>query len=69
MGSFYWDQHGTGNDLAYTQYYNGRPLSVALTEPCCIDCPDHASNDFTAVRQAPRSRSLGRRFKRESYSK
>jgi hypothetical protein len=31
MGSFLWDDEF--NDMCYQQHYNGRPLSVVLTEP------------------------------------
>jgi hypothetical protein len=31
MGSFFWD--GDFDDVCYSQHHNGRPLSVALTEP------------------------------------
>jgi hypothetical protein len=31
MGSFPWDDEF--NDMCYSQHYNGRPLSVVLTEP------------------------------------
>jgi hypothetical protein len=70
MGSFGWD------DQCYTQYYNGRPLSVALTEPC--QCQNGTSpyidSDFTLQHHhhnhnhLRRSQSSGRRFKREGYS-
>ena len=74
MGSFLWDHEP--NDICYTQYHNGRPLSVALIEPCepeplggFID-NDFISNHHRCHQQQQhhqRSRSLGRRFKRESY--
>ena len=31
MGSFLWDDEC--NNMCYLRHYNGRPLSVALTEP------------------------------------
>lgn len=31
MGNFLWDEEY--NDMCYSQHYNGRPLSVVLTEP------------------------------------
>lgn len=67
MGSYGWD------NPCYLQYYNGRPLSVALTEPCRCDqsVSPCVESDF-AVQYQPcrqRSQSTGRRFKRESYRK
>ncbi|CAF2086064.1 unnamed protein product [Rotaria magnacalcarata] len=32
MGSFLWDEEC--NNMCYSHYHNGRPLSVVLTEPC-----------------------------------
>ena len=76
MGSFLWDHEP--NDICYTQYHNGRPLSVALVEPCEPEPMGFIDNDFILnhhplhqhcqqQQQHQRSRSLGRRFKRESY--
>ncbi|CAF1111473.1 unnamed protein product [Adineta steineri] len=61
MGSFSWDNH------SYLQYHNGRPLSVALTEPCDCELSPFIESDFAAQRHHARSNSSGRRFKRESY--
>jgi hypothetical protein len=64
MGSYSWD------NPCCVQYHNGRPLSVALTEPCQCDGGPSAcgQSDFT-THHRPRSHSSGRRFQRESFSK
>lgn len=64
MGSFTWD------NPCHVQYHNGRPLSVALIEPCQCDADNAAclQSDFTTMRYRPRSHSSGRRFQRESFS-
>lgn len=59
MGSTFWEP--IYNDHCVTQYHNGRPLSVALTEP------DDLS--FDVLHPSARSQSVGRRVKREFYSK
>ena len=60
MGSAFWEP--IYHDHAVTQYHNGRPLSVALTET------DEAN--FSILHPPARSQSVGRRVKRESsYSK
>ncbi len=63
MGSFSWD------DPCYLQYHNGRPLSVALTEPCQCNAETAPciQSDF-AFQYRPRSQSSGRRYQRESFS-
>jgi len=62
MGSFGWDYHP-----CCVQYHNGRPLSVALTEPADEnEISSFAHSDF-AIQCRPRSQSSGRRFHRESY--
>jgi len=61
MGSFAWDNR------SYLQYHNGRPLSVALTEPCDCQSSPFIQSDFAAQQHA-RSHSSGRKYKRESYS-
>jgi hypothetical protein len=61
MGSFQWD------NPCYLQYHNGRPLSVALTEPCDCDRSPYYQRDFT-LQHRLRSRSSGRRVHQESYS-
>ena len=66
MGSFLWDNQA--HDICYTQYHNGRPLSVALIEPDGFEPPEYVGHDFT-LQPPNRSRSLGRRIKRESYSR
>ncbi len=60
MGSFSWDSP------CCLQYHNGRPLSVALTEPCDPENCPYRQSDF-ALQLRPRSQSSGRRYKRESY--
>ncbi|CAF1355297.1 unnamed protein product [Adineta ricciae] len=62
MGSFGWDNQ------CYLQYHNGRPLSVALTEPCNCQFSNFVDSDFAIQKPHARSHSSGRRFKRESYS-
>ena len=63
MGSFAWDSP------SYVQYHNGRPLSVALTEPCNCQSepPPYVQNNFTLQQIRPRSQSTGRRVQHESY--
>jgi hypothetical protein len=65
MGSLFREQ--PINQMYFTQYHNGRPLSVALTEPYDSNAPDCIISDFTSYHPR-RSQSLGRRFQRESYS-
>ena len=60
MGSF-WD------DSCYIQYHNGRPLSVALTEPFGPDITSSTENDIRLIHHS-RSPSSGRQYKREYYS-
>jgi hypothetical protein len=66
MGSFAWD------DPCYFQYYNGRPLSEALTQPFETEiAPYTAISPYIernfSLQCRPRSQSSGRRYKRESY--
>jgi hypothetical protein len=63
MGSFVWD------NPCYYQYHNGRPLSVALTEPYETEIAACIESDFASPFHCrPRSQSSGRRYKQESYS-
>ncbi|UJR22973.1 hypothetical protein I4U23_026000 [Adineta vaga] len=62
MGSFGWDNQ------CFLQYHNGRPLSVALTEPCDCHLSTFIDSDFAIQKPHVRSNSSGRRYKRESYS-
>ncbi|CAF3336358.1 unnamed protein product [Rotaria sp. Silwood1] len=80
MGSFLWDDEY--NNGCYSQHHNGRPLSVALTEPfdpfepqatSFFDDIPYIESDFASLNRHHqhhhhRSRSSGRRYKRECYS-
>ncbi len=82
MGSFPWDDEY--HDMCYSQHYNGRPLSVVLTEPfdpfepqssSFFDDIPYIESDFATLHRHHqhhhhhRSRSSGRRYKRECYSR
>ncbi len=58
MGNFLWDDEY--NDVCFTQHYNGRPLSVVLTEPfdpfepqptSFFDDIPYAESDFASLHQ------------------
>jgi hypothetical protein len=70
MGSF-----GCNNNMCHSQYYNGRPLSVALTEPFDTELVPYIESDFALNNHHNhhdhhhhRSRSSGRSCRHESYS-
>ncbi|CAF2743901.1 unnamed protein product [Rotaria sp. Silwood2] len=77
MGSFLWDDEC--NNVCYSQRHNGRPLSVVLTEPfdpfepqatSFFDDIPYIESDFASLNHHhhQRSRSSGRRYKRECYN-
>lgn len=63
MGSFSWD------NPCFLQYHNGRPLSVALTEPCDCQLSTFVESDFAIQPPHVRSNSASRRYHREAYRK